>query len=113
MARPTKTEIATYWAIEGAKRELNPGFVDLFEPSCFACHWCAPRWDEAKQPWEAATGLERAQVVVHSTGGSDEPSNFSRQLGCPRKRGISDRRSATGLQGRRRLDAGVTVDSSS
>ena len=76
MTRPTKTAIATYWARHGANEVPNPGFVDLCEPACFACQWYVPRWNEAKLPWEAAKGLERAHIVAHSAGGSDEPSNF-------------------------------------
>jgi hypothetical protein len=76
MAVPSKTEIAAYWAVEGAKRRLHPGFVDLKEPACFACNWHLRRWDKSKEPWEAAKGLQRAHIVARSQHGSDDLSNL-------------------------------------
>ena len=83
---PSSYAIACYWAALNL-RDAFPSLsdivpvtfvLDLGEPSCFACgHYCE-HWDkpaaETKR-WNKS-GLQKAHIIAHSQGGTNEVSNY-------------------------------------
>lgn len=67
-------------------------FIDWGEPACFACGYYQPRWT-ALSPWHEPTDgptpdsvlnerweksrLQKAHLIPHSLGGSNEPNNYA------------------------------------
>lgn len=85
---PSMSKVAAYWSRNFTTADVAEGvFGDDFygsyigwgEPFCFGCNWLAPV-DDTKPPersWsDAGSWLERAHVVPHSFGGSDDAFNL-------------------------------------
>lgn len=81
---PSMRKIAEYWWTgDRAERAFGDKFHACYigwgEPFCFACGWLAPVDDtqEPEKSWSDAAGwLERAHLVAHAQGGSDEAFNL-------------------------------------
>lgn len=71
---PSWQQIASYWTGRNIPGSDKDACTDSDEPSCFACGWHNGGSDAYTRP---AKGLERAHVVPHSRGGSNEVDNFA------------------------------------
>ena len=80
---PKHSEIAEYWSTQ---YPTFPPAVDIGEPACFCCGYFMSSWDydpenKKRDTWQKCwnatkSKLDRAHIIPHSLGGSNDVSNY-------------------------------------